>query len=104
MVAESGQQCWTPSTKKVAQTLPAIVDVSDEHAAKMWTLRMAGKTIFTMPRARAIREMFMNHVAHHPRATFGLVALAGRYRRRRFTDPARIPKTSAPEEAWASRN
>lgn len=65
LVAESRQHVLDIFDKKVAQARPVIAGASDEHLAKTWKLSMGGKTIFALPRAVAIRQMFMNHVVHH---------------------------------------
>ena len=32
---------------------------------KMWSLKMGGKPMMTMPRIACIRGMIMNHIIHH---------------------------------------
>lgn len=49
----------------------AIAGASDEHLTKTWTLLFHGKTVFSMPRAAALRGMLMNHMIHH-RAQLGV--------------------------------
>jgi len=64
-VAESRQHVLDFFDQQVAKARPVIAGASDEHMAKMWKLSAGGKTIFALPRAVALRQMFMNHVVHH---------------------------------------
>ncbi|HME12222.1 MAG TPA: DinB family protein [Candidatus Acidoferrum sp.] len=64
-VAESRQHVLEVFDAKAAAARPVIASASDEHLAKVWKLSSGGKTIFAMPRAQAVRAMFMNHVVHH---------------------------------------
>ncbi|HEX2779254.1 MAG TPA: DinB family protein [Gemmatimonadaceae bacterium] len=49
----------------VAATRAAIARASDEDLAGAWTLKNGGRTIFTLPRAAALRGFMMNHGIHH---------------------------------------
>jgi len=64
-VAESRQHVLDFFDQRVAEARSVIAGASDEHLAKMWKLSAGGKTIFALPRAVALRQMFMNHVVHH---------------------------------------
>jgi uncharacterized damage-inducible protein DinB len=44
----------------------ALAKASDEDFAQTWTLKGAeGKVFFAMPRTAVLRDMVMNHLAHH---------------------------------------
>ena len=64
-IAESRKHVLQLFDEKVAEAREVIAGATDEHLAKVWTLSMAGNTIFSMPRAMAVRTMFLNHVVHH---------------------------------------
>jgi uncharacterized damage-inducible protein DinB len=49
--------------KNVVEARKAINETTDETAP--WSLLATGNTIFTMPRAAAIRTMVLNHLIHH---------------------------------------
>lgn len=37
----------------------------DQDWMKMWTLKMGGQIMFSMPRVACMRGMIMNHIVHH---------------------------------------
>jgi uncharacterized damage-inducible protein DinB len=43
----------------------AIAAATDADFFKPWSFLMAGKTIYTMPRIKVVRNMVMNHGIHH---------------------------------------
>jgi len=49
----------------------AIAAASDALFGRPWTLKNAGKTVFTMPKVAVVRSMVLNHMIHH-RAQLGL--------------------------------
>jgi uncharacterized damage-inducible protein DinB len=57
--------------KSVADARPLIAGATDEDLGKMWTLKVNGKELFTMPRIAMLRSMVMNHIIHH-RAQLGV--------------------------------
>jgi uncharacterized damage-inducible protein DinB len=57
--------------KGVAALRSALAATPDDVLMKPWSLKMAGKTMFTMPRVAVIRGMIMNHIIHH-RAQLGV--------------------------------
>jgi uncharacterized damage-inducible protein DinB len=57
--------------KDVAEARQLLATTSDEEMFKTWTLKVAGKTAFEMPRIGVLRSMVMNHMIHH-RAQFGV--------------------------------
>ena len=57
--------------KNVKEARPAIAKVSDEDMAKMWTFKMDGKTVFSMPRSAVLRSTVLSHIIHH-RAQLGV--------------------------------
>jgi uncharacterized damage-inducible protein DinB len=54
--------------RNVATARKAIAAVKDDQLTEPWSLLMAGKPLFTMPRAMVIRSFVLNHLIHH-RAT-----------------------------------
>ena len=68
----------------VAAARKKIESASDADWHKIWSLKVAGKTLFQMPRVAVIRGMEMNHMIHH-RAQLGVylrmneIALPGMY-------------------------
>ena len=70
--------------KGVADARPKISAASDADWQKTWTLKFAGKTILSMPRAAVMRSTVVNHMIHH-RAQLGVylrlneVAIPGMY-------------------------
>jgi len=57
--------------KHVAAARAAIAGASDAHLQKTWTLLVAGKTVFSLPRTAVLRTTVMNHMIHH-RAQLGV--------------------------------
>lgn len=57
--------------KDEAEARQLLATTSDEGMFKIWTLKIAGKAVFEMPRAGVLRSMVMNHMIHH-RAQFGV--------------------------------
>ena len=51
--------------KNVAAALDAIAKSSDEDLKKIFTRQAGGRTIFSLPRAAALRSFVMNHIIHH---------------------------------------
>jgi uncharacterized damage-inducible protein DinB len=57
--------------KGVGELRAALAATPDDAMMKPWSLKMAGKTMFTMPRIAVLRAMIMNHMIHH-RAQLGV--------------------------------
>ncbi len=51
--------------KYAAEGRQAIAGASDEDFSKPWTLKFAGKTVFSLPRSAVLRSMAMSHLVHH---------------------------------------
>jgi len=49
----------------VAGTRAALVGKSDAELMAPWTLKMGGKTVFSMPKAAVWRSFVMSHLIHH---------------------------------------
>ena len=49
----------------VAGTRAALVGKSDAELMAPWTLKMGGKTMFSMPKAAVWRSFVMSHLIHH---------------------------------------
>lgn len=51
--------------RNVAAGRQALAAATDEQMAQPWSLRQAGKPIFTMPRRAVIRGFVLSHTIHH---------------------------------------
>jgi uncharacterized damage-inducible protein DinB len=51
--------------RNVAAARKAIAAVKDEEMGQQWSLLQAGKPLFTLPRAKVIRNFVLNHLIHH---------------------------------------
>jgi len=49
----------------VKRARAAIETASDSDMMEPWTLRKAGKTIWTLPRAAVLRSFILSHMIHH---------------------------------------
>ena len=49
----------------VARRAPSIAAATDADLMAPWSLKRAGATIFTLPRAAVIRSMALSHMIHH---------------------------------------
>jgi uncharacterized damage-inducible protein DinB len=50
---------------------PALAGLRDDRLSVMWTLKMGDRTLASLPRAMALRRVFMDHIIHH-RAQLGV--------------------------------
>jgi uncharacterized damage-inducible protein DinB len=57
--------------KNLGSARAALASTSDAHLMKPWSLKMAGKTLMTLPRAAVVRNFVLNHNVHH-RAQMGV--------------------------------
>jgi uncharacterized damage-inducible protein DinB len=48
-----------------AQARAALVGLREDQLAAIWTLQMHGRTLVSLPRAMALRRVFMDHLIHH---------------------------------------
>jgi uncharacterized damage-inducible protein DinB len=76
-VAPPGSPAYQPhipaSTKEIMDKFDAgvkdlraaIAGASDAALMEMWSLKMGGQTMFSMPRVAVLRSMIMNHIIHH---------------------------------------
>ena len=55
----------------VAAMRAALTGKSDAEMLALWSLKRAGKTLFTMPKAAVLRSFVFNHLIHH-RAQLGV--------------------------------
>jgi uncharacterized damage-inducible protein DinB len=68
----------------VADARTKISATTDEQWQKTWALKVAGKTMMSMPRSAVMRSVILNHLIHH-RAQLGVylrlneVAIPGMY-------------------------
>lgn len=51
--------------ENAATARAALAAASDEDLMVGWTLKNAGQTVFTMPRAAVLRSFVLNHIVHH---------------------------------------
>jgi uncharacterized damage-inducible protein DinB len=51
--------------ENVRRARGAIESASDSDMMEAWTLRRAGKTIWTLPRAAVLRMFIVSHMIHH---------------------------------------
>jgi len=47
------------------KALATMKEVPDAKLMEPWSLKMAGKTVFTMPRAAVLRAFVFSHLIHH---------------------------------------
>lgn len=72
-VAGSGRSPEFHSTANLIRTFDdnvrraraAIESASDSDMMEPWTLRNAGKTVWTLPRAAVLRSFILSHMIHH---------------------------------------
>jgi uncharacterized damage-inducible protein DinB len=82
-LAPEGKPAWLPPTwqstahalqvfaEATTKARAAIAVATDLEMAQPWTLKKAGETMFTMPRAAVLRSFVFNHSVHH-RAQLGV--------------------------------
>ena len=70
-VAKSRKDVLDLFDKNMKDARAAIVESSDEHFMKSWSLLMGGKTLMTLPRTAVVRSFVINHMIHH-RAQLGV--------------------------------
>lgn len=51
--------------ENVRKARAAIEAASDSDMMEPWTLRRAGKTVWTLPRAAVLRSFILSHMIHH---------------------------------------
>jgi uncharacterized damage-inducible protein DinB len=51
--------------RNAARTRAALAEKSDAELMAMWSLKRAGQTIFSMPKAAVWRSFVLSHVIHH---------------------------------------
>ena len=64
-VATSRKELLEKFDQGVAGSRAALTGVSDQAMMEQWSLKVAGKEMFSMPRIGVLRSMIMNHVIHH---------------------------------------
>ena len=76
-LAPPGGPAWTPPKfvsmqatlamfdVKVAAARKALAAASDAELGVLWSLKVGGNTLFTMPRSACLRSFVMNHLIHH---------------------------------------
>lgn len=71
LAATSRSQLLEAFDKNTGEARVALAAGTDDQFGKTWTLKFMGKSIMVLPRAAAIRGVFMNHIIHH-RAQLGV--------------------------------
>jgi uncharacterized damage-inducible protein DinB len=51
--------------ENVRRARAAIESASDSDMMEPWTLRRAGRTVWTLPRAAVLRSFILSHMIHH---------------------------------------
>jgi len=69
--ATSAKEALAIFDKNLAAARAALTSTNDTHLMKPWSLKMAGKTMMTMPRLAVLRNFVLNHNVHH-RAQMGV--------------------------------
>lgn len=69
--AKSTKELLEMFEKNVASARAALEAATDESWQGKWSLKMAGKTFFTLPRTQVIRGFILSHLIHH-RAQLGV--------------------------------
>lgn len=64
-IPQSQKELLEAFDKAVGNGHAAIAAATEEQLAVTWSLKSAGKPIFTMPRMAVLRGMVMNHLIHH---------------------------------------
>ena len=83
-IAQSRQELLEKFDKNVAEARAMLAAAKDEDFEKTWTLKFAGKLVFSMSRYNVFRSSFHNHLVHH-RAQLGVylrlneIAVPGMY-------------------------
>ena len=69
--AKSPKEALAMFDKNLAAAKASLASTNDAHLMKVWSLKMAGNTLMTMPRAVVLRNFVLNHNVHH-RAQMGV--------------------------------
>jgi len=64
-VAGSAQELLEHFDSAAAEARKALEGLRDEDLAVVWTMKMGDRTMIALPRAMALRRVFMNHLIHH---------------------------------------
>jgi uncharacterized damage-inducible protein DinB len=70
-ISSSPKELLDTFDKKTAEARALIEAASDEDMMKPWTLKVRGKTAFTLPKSAVLRGFVINHIIHH-RAQLGV--------------------------------
>jgi uncharacterized damage-inducible protein DinB len=70
-LAKSTAELVQKHDETIAAALKAMEGYPNDKLIAPWSLKMAGQTMFTLPRAAVLRGMIMNHLIHH-RAQLGV--------------------------------
>jgi uncharacterized damage-inducible protein DinB len=69
--AKSVKELLEMFDKNAASARAALAGASDEAWQGKWSLKMTGKTFFTLPRTAVVRGFILSHLIHH-RAQLGV--------------------------------
>lgn len=70
-VATSRAELLSIFDESVAEARQKIAAATDQDWQKIWTFKVAGKTVMSMPKSVVMRSSIMNHLIHH-RAQLGV--------------------------------
>jgi uncharacterized damage-inducible protein DinB len=63
--ASSTAELLSEFDRNIRDAHERLASASNEHLMSPWTFKIAGKTVFTLPRAAVLRNAFFNHTVHH---------------------------------------
>ena len=63
--ASSREDLLQTFDRNVAGARKALAGAADAHLGQTWSLKAGGQVMRSMPRAAAVRSVFMNHLIHH---------------------------------------
>jgi uncharacterized damage-inducible protein DinB len=71
VILESRAELLQAFDQGVAEARQRISAASDDDWQKIWTFKVGGATVISMPRSAVMRSVIMNHLIHH-RAQLGV--------------------------------
>lgn len=70
-MADSSSELLTHFDAAAEEAQSALASLRDDQLSAMWTLKFGDRTMAALPRALALRRVFLNHLVHH-RAQLGV--------------------------------
>jgi uncharacterized damage-inducible protein DinB len=62
---KTGAEAVARYEKEAKDARAALAKLTDEDLKKIWTFSYEGTTMFEMPRTKALRAFYFNHIVHH---------------------------------------